>query len=200
MINSISKTFILILVLSCSTIAKGQVFVKQQIFTENSMAEINYRKISVKDLLFYTSTEIYIKRLVLATDIATSNTGGQVVFENGKSYAYMQFVSKGNDGSGKCDTVIDNTLNVRFRAGDNYLPFQKAKMGGDDVARYYLVTNSDSKIMYGGYEWEVILGENVYLMWKQKVKGKNKRSKEKVRGLKMDGTEKKTLKDRLKGN
>lgn len=191
-----------ILLLFCSIItygASGQILVKKQEFTLDSKNELEYRGIGVDQILFYVSGEIQLKRVVNIKDEAGAKDKGNVVFENGKALEYKKFTSS---ATGKADTITGNTIEVRFENIEGaYLKFKKEKAKGstEEVYKYYLVLNADGKtIDYAGYTWEIFVGKSSYLFWKPKEKTKNKKKKDKVRGLKNDGSEKKTLKDIIK--
>lgn len=193
------KTVIAFITLSCvSMSAFSQLLLKKQEFTVDSKNELDYRGIPTSDILFYVSGEIQLKRIINVKDEAGAKDKGNVVFENGKAYAYLKFTSS---ATGKCDTIIGTKLQVRFENEEGaYLSFKKKKGKYDDVEKYYLVMNSDGKtVEYEGDTWEIIEGKEAYLFWKPKEKTKNKKTKEKVKGLKNDGSEKKTLKEKITG-
>lgn len=194
------KTLIFVVVLlTIASNVNAQLFIKKKEFTIDSKTEIDFRGIPMNAILLYVSGEIQIKRLINEKDDAGAKQKyGNVVFENGKAYAYKKFTSS---ATGKSDTMINNRTEVRFENEPGaYFTFAKKKGKYDTVEKYYIVLNKGRKtVSYAGATWDVLYGKDTYLFWKPKEKTKNKKTKDKVRGLKNDGTEKKTLKDRFKG-
>jgi hypothetical protein len=194
--NKINRVIILITVFLITSNAHAQLIATKQIFSVNSKAELDFKGIGMNKILFYTSGEIYLKRMVDKVDtVFAKSHSGKVVFENGKAFAYVQIT---NSATGLCVSSSEDKFEIKFRTDSTkFLTFMKKKGKSDEVALYYFVVPKSKKINYGGYSWEVIYGNGVHLYWKPKDKGRNKKSKEKVKGLKMDGTEKKSLKDRF---
>ena len=195
-IKTIFLTSVLLLIASLSF--NAQLLVKKKEFTANSKAELDFRGIGMNEILFYVSGEISLKRIIDVKNEAGAKEKGNVVFENGKAYAYKKFTSA---ATGKGDTMVNNALEVRFEnETGRFFTFKKKKGKYDDVDKYYLVLNRDKKtVEYGGHTWEIMWGQETYLYWKPKEKTKNKKTRDKVRGLKNDGSEKKTIKDMIKG-
>ena len=168
---------------------------QKKVFTVNSKAELEYRGMKMDTVLYYISGEVELKRLISIKDTASGTQNGKrMVFENGKAYEYKKITKT---ATGICDKVLKNTFIIRFEIGDgNVLIFKPEKRSGDEVAKYYLVSKGDN-LTYGGYNWEILIGKNTYLYWKPKVKNKNKKSKDKVKGMNKDGSERQTFKDKV---
>lgn len=157
-------------------------------FTDNSKAEYDYYGVALDRVQFYISGEILLKREIDNEMKVEANSRGMVKFENGKQFEYYQFnegeacIYEYEEGEGN-----DLVLGLRFDEGDKMtLPFKITPETKQNENRYFqVVMSEDKKVMYGGLEYEVIYGERVQLMFKEKKKAKAKSAKTKAKGMKV---------------
>ena len=190
------RIFITIILLICfiATTSAQIVGSKKRSFTENKRMEYEYNGFGLNNVLFYVSSAIIMKRVLPKTKDGQTNVKGRVSFENGRAYEYYELV----DGAScvfEKESEDQSTLTMRFgQDQDEVLSFVKrAGSGNDQNNYYYLEIGEDKKIAFLGKEWELISWEGVRLDVKEKRNTKVKVDKTKSRGMKMDGTEKKSL-------
>lgn len=168
-------------------------------FSENKRMEYEYNNYAMKDVLFYISTNITMKRVLPKEKDTKYNPKGRVAFENGFPYEYYEYL----DGA-SCYFVKESDdksrLWMNFGADQEELLEFKLKngRGNDENKYYYLVVKEDKKIDFLGKEWELITHPEVFLLVKEKRTAKAKIQSTKSKGVKLDGTKRKSLLNKKK--
>jgi hypothetical protein len=197
------KTFIttLLIVLS-ATVAQAQLIgSKEKAFTENKRLQYEYMGIGYSDVQFYISSAITMKReLPKAVLKEGANHKGRVAFENGKQYIYFEL----KEGS-YCvfESISDDQSTMTMRFGqdqDETIRFTLKKGVGSDQNQYYVIDAPEKKVSFLGYEWDLLSWDGARLEVKEKSNTKVKVDMTKSKGMKIDGTEKKGILDKVKGN
>ena len=161
---------------------------KKQIFTTTTFSELNESGFDINGVLFYSDREIIFNRLSNDSRTQEKNNRG-VYVEKGKiEYENKQLTSK---SSGLITDFTDETVKIKF-AENGYLTF-KAKhnlQGGD---QQFAFDPENSIIMFDGHEWNVTSGIGAVLHYKITKRSRQTLKVDKVRGVKSDGTEKKSI-------
>ena len=167
---------------------------REKSFTQNKLAEYEYRQIALSQVQFYISSEINLKReLPKEVLMDGAKVNGTVAFENGKQYVY--YVQK--KGS-FCvfESLSSDKKKITMRFGqdqDETMVFTLKKGVGSDQNSYFVLEAPDKKISFLGYTWDLLSWEGVRLEVKEKNNTRVKVDKTKSKGMKIDGTEKKGL-------
>ena len=141
-----------------------------------------------------------MKKVLPKTKEAGYNPKGRVAFEKGKAYEYCELVD-GASAVFKNEGEDGTSLTMRFgNDQDEVVVFKKTTRAGNDENFYYTLSynlgekEGQNLINFLGKEWELISYPNVRSNVKEKRNTKVKVDKTKSRGMKMDGTEKRSSK------
>lgn len=160
---------------------------------------------AVEELQWYISDAIEIRREVQVTenlDIKSLLEKGKMNIVGGK-YFEIDLFSK--SARGNLEYMENNEIAVRLRTDEGrFLVFElteKSKL--ESVAYFKLkITERDKKkwVHYGGHEWLLMSGSHVILEVKGAGSTKARVQKTKIKGLNKDGSERKTILQKLKKN
>ena len=196
------KTFISLITLCAVLPIEAQVFGSQEkAFTENKRNQYEYMGIGFNEVQFYISSPITMKRELPKEVLREgANHKGRVAFENGKQFIYYEQ----KEGS-FCvfEKMSEDKTEMTMRFGqdqDETLVFQLKKGVGSDQNQYYVLKAPDKKVAFLGYSWDLLSWDGVRLEIKEKSNTKVKVDMTKSKGMKIDGTEKKGVMDKIKGN
>jgi hypothetical protein len=188
------KTFITTLVLMTSLASQAQLKGGLKYFTNNDRLRYETMGIALSQVFFYPSMEIMIKREMLQSDPVPVAMNGQIRFEGGKRWFYYAI-------SPKRTFIYESEPDKKslvMRIGtdqDQVLKFKLVKGSGNDSNEYYVLdVNQDKTVNFWGNNYELVVGQNSRLAFKEKGKSKTKIKVQKAKGMKLDGTEKGGLK------
>lgn len=174
------------------------VFMQKEFLTEEDLSELEFSDVDLSQVIFYTSSEISIQRNIPRDAKIIGDTEGNVTFNNGKVMSKV-FITKG--ATGIITQVYADSIKVKFENKEGYLlTFVKDKRLRDTSNCYYLQVSEDRTIRYGPYDWYLNWGNSVCLQWKNKEIKKTTASRKKIRGVKPDGSERKTFKKHFIAN
>ncbi|MBB6460056.1 hypothetical protein [Flammeovirga kamogawensis] len=172
-------------------------FIKKNAFTIDDKNELEYMEADLSKVVFYTSQEISLKRLVSTDSTVKENAVGDIIFENGDVIDRL-VIKKG--ATGFIHQINEDTLLVKFENIEGrYLTFVSDKRNMDTLTKYYLFVDENRRVAYNNQEWDLLLGNNVCIQWKSKSVNVNKESSHTVKGLRADGSQKKTFKESILG-
>jgi len=196
------KTFMIISLLLLSFTTSAQLSGKERYFTDDDRAKYDYLGGDYSSILFRISHQMLFKRSLPEARGENVNTKkGTVQFENGKAIEYYQI---DDNATAIFESISEDkqTMVVRFGADqDEVLKFRLVKGTGSDSKMYFtLVLEKDKKLNFLGYTWDFLSHENVRLVYKGDNDSKVDFNKTKSKGMKLDGTERKSIIDKVKGN
>lgn len=196
------KIFITIALLLISFASSAQLSGKERYFTDDDRAKYDYLGGDYSSILFRISHEMLFKRsLPEARGEQVNTKKGTIQFENGKAVEYYQIK---DNATAIFESISDDkqTMVVRFGADqDEVLKFKLVKGNGSDSKMYFtLDLETDKKLNFLGFSWDFLSHENVRLVFKGDNDTKLDFNKTKSKGVKLDGTERKSIIDKVKGN
>lgn len=191
---------LLVLLLCIANLTNAQIidkvkgaFIAKTSLSSEDLADLEINNVDYSKIVVYTSEEISIQRNIPRDVEVFSNTEGNVVYDNGKEIDKITIV-KG--ASGMITEVVDDSIKVKFEDKEGYeFTFVKDHRGTDHTSAYYLKVSDDRTIEYGPYEWYLNWGRGVNIQWKAKEITRSVATKKRVRGIKPDGTKKKSFKE-----
>jgi hypothetical protein len=175
---------------------------KERYFTDDDRAKYDYLGGDYSSILFRISHEMMFKRsLPEARGEQVNTKKGQVSFENGRAVEYYQIK---DNATATFESISADKKSIIVRFGndqDEVIKFTQVKGSGNDSKMYYtLVLEPGKKLNFLGYSWDFLSTENVRLVYKGDNDTKLDFSKTKSKGMKLDGTERKSIIDKIKGN
>lgn len=198
------KISIITIILLSSLFSSAQVvdkvkglFIQKKSFTREDLKELENYEMDLSQITFYTSNEISIQRIIPREGKAIESTEGYITFDNDRVMSRV-VITKG--ATGILTDIYEDSLKLKFENLEGYeLTFVKDKRKNDIEHCYYLKVSDNRTILYGDEEWSLNWGNSTQLQWKNKETKKTLCSKKRIRGVKPDGTEKKTLKKHILG-
>ena len=177
-------------IVGCASISRTikTLIPKKQVFTNTTFNELNESGFDINGVLFYSDREIVLNRLSNDSRTQEKNNRG-VYVEKGKiEYENKELSSK---SSGIITDFTDETVKIKF-AENGYLTFNvKNNSQGSDQP--FVFDPDNSIIMFDEQEWHVTSGVGAVLNYKITKRSKQTLKVSKVRGVKSDGTEKKSI-------
>jgi hypothetical protein len=156
----------------------------KKIFTQSYRNTIVKSGNSCKDVQFYNSIPIELKREVSSSEAKTSK--GVVKIENGKYYEYILFRK---ETQGVCEKDQTIFLSISFEEG-GYLLFWSSK----DETYYRLAEETNNskflkdgdRINYMGKWYDVTKGSDAKLLFRDNIKNKEKTERRTAKGRKVE--------------
>ena len=177
-------------IVGCASISRTvkTLIPKKQVFTNTTFSELNESGFDINGVLFYSDREIVLNRLSNDSRTQEKNNRG-VYVEKGKiEYENKQLTSK---SSGLITVFTDETVKIKF-AENGYLTFN-VKYNSQGSDQQFVFDPDNSIIMFDGNEWQVTSGVGAVLNYKITKRSRQTLKVSKVRGVKSDGTEKKSI-------
>ena len=177
-------------IVGCASISRTvkTLIPKKQVFTNTTFSELNEAGFDINGVLFYSDREIVLNRLSNDSRTQEKNNRG-VYVEKGKiEYENKELSSK---SSGIITDFTDETVKIKF-AENGYLTFN-VKYNSQGSDQRFVFNPDDSIIMFDGHEWHVTSGVGAVLNYKITKRSRQTLKVSKVRGVKSDGTEKKSI-------